>query len=660
MARSDFGAGMADFVVRPSDGLWGVAAGAVVTFWSSPDAGTQYTDLLDAVGTPVDKVTADEFGQLPTFKGPDGITGMWVEAGGESRAWIEARGGGGGGGGGPAAYTKLIRVVASATAPADVRSAAAYVCDGTADQVQIQQAIADAQNDGGGIVMLSVGRFNTTAPVTVAGTANEDNPLTVSLVGCGEHATVIRPAINTQAAIVLTNWAQCHLAHFGIEVQGSTTGIVSTAVTTTDTRSFWDSSFRNLRVYGFYEPTYTGWAMDLSMPFRSVFENIEIEGTRNGIRLLNDSTVQNAGDCVFSRMFIEIVGDGGVAIHVSSPSNNMNQNNFSMVEAGANGPNCTGILIDGASGGASQRFWGTNLEQFATLVNVANGESNHFDLNYVTCDNDLVTGNKAFVCGSNAYGNVFSAKWVNVPAGQTLKLIEDNNNTSNVPNRFQDIRVENNGGTVTFSKSTHTVLREITTFNDGGTIATGLLRYPVADPGVGLVLPSDQGLLAWTFDPCNTIDVSVLAPGTVYMAALRVRERTTLSNIHLYLSTAGAGLTAGQCFAGIYNTAGTRIAVTADQATAWASSGAKTMALTAPVEVYPGTYYVAVVCNGTTGITVSRGSGNAGQVNMGLTAANARYTSGGTGWTAQTSLPASGTLANRTASSIIAFWAALS
>ncbi|MFE6903778.1 hypothetical protein ACFVFJ_44355 [Streptomyces sp. NPDC057717] len=659
MARSMFGAGVADFVVTPSDGLWAVGAGATVTFWDSADAGTQYTDLLDASSTPITSVTADEFGALPRFSGPDGVTGMWADGGGTSRAWMDAHGGAtGGGGGGGAVFTKLIRVVASATAPADVRAAATYLCDGTADQVQIQQAIDDAQSEGGGIVQLSVGRFNLTAPLQINGTANEDNPLSVTIQGMGEWATILKPSTNVNG-IAISNWAQCHLERFGIEIFGSGNGIVSTAVTTTDTRSFWDSSFRNLRINGSYTSTNTGWGMDLSMPFRSVFENIEVEGTRNGIRLLNDSTVQNAGDCTFTRMFIEIVGDGGTAIHVSSPSNNMNQNNFDMVEAGANGPNCTGILIDGASGGASQRFWGTNLEQFKTLVNVVNGESNVFDLNYVTCDNDNVTGNKAFICGSNAYGNTFSSKWVNVPSGQTLTIIEDNNTTANVPNVFERIRIENNGGTINYTKQNSTVLREITAFNITG-IQTGLLRYPVADPGVGIVQPSDHGLISWTFDPANTIDVSTLASGTVYMAAVRVRERTTLSNISIYLSSAGVTLTAGQNFAGIYNSSGTRLAVTADQASAWASSGAKTMALAAPVAVYPGTYYIALVCNATTPIVVSRGSGNAGQVNIGLTAGTARYTSGGTGWVTQTSLPASGTLANRGIASIISFWAAVS
>ena len=86
MARHEFGAGIADYVVAPADGLWGVAAGAVVTFWDASDVGNQYTDLQDASGMPMTSVKADEFGALPRFLGPDGVTGMWADAGGTSRA----------------------------------------------------------------------------------------------------------------------------------------------------------------------------------------------------------------------------------------------------------------------------------------------------------------------------------------------------------------------------------------------------------------------------------------------------------------------------------------------------------------------------------------------------------------------------------------------
>jgi hypothetical protein len=65
-------------------------------------------------------------------------------------------------------------VVASSEAVAAVRATADYVCDGTADQVQINAAIAT----GAGTVMLSGGRFWLSAPIT----ANRSG---MSLLGSG-------------------------------------------------------------------------------------------------------------------------------------------------------------------------------------------------------------------------------------------------------------------------------------------------------------------------------------------------------------------------------------------------------------------------------------------------------------------------------------------
>ncbi|MFE7236080.1 hypothetical protein ACFVAF_36810 [Streptomyces sp. NPDC057596] len=90
MARSEYGAGVADYVVTPSDGQWGVGVGAVVTFWDRQVDGNRYTDLLNAGGGPITSVTADEHGSLPRFFGPDGVTGMWADAGGGARAWMDA------------------------------------------------------------------------------------------------------------------------------------------------------------------------------------------------------------------------------------------------------------------------------------------------------------------------------------------------------------------------------------------------------------------------------------------------------------------------------------------------------------------------------------------------------------------------------------------
>jgi parallel beta-helix repeat protein len=73
-------------------------------------------------------------------------------------------------------------VVAASNAPAHVKQRADYVCDGTADDVEIQAAI-DALPATGGKVSLSEGTFTTAATITLKSF--------VTLEGCG-RSTIIR------------------------------------------------------------------------------------------------------------------------------------------------------------------------------------------------------------------------------------------------------------------------------------------------------------------------------------------------------------------------------------------------------------------------------------------------------------------------------------
>ena len=92
MARHLFGGDIAAYVVAPGDEVTGgdpevtgnqvlLVPSSTVTFWSAETAGTQYTDLLDALDTPITSVTSDADGAIPQLRGPDGITVMWAQAG---------------------------------------------------------------------------------------------------------------------------------------------------------------------------------------------------------------------------------------------------------------------------------------------------------------------------------------------------------------------------------------------------------------------------------------------------------------------------------------------------------------------------------------------------------------------------------------------------
>lgn len=174
MARHTFGAGIADYVVTPSDGLWAVGSGANITFYDAAEDGVQYTDLQDASGTPMTSVRADEYGGLPPFFGPDGVTGMWADAGGLSRAWIEAHDLPTSGGGTSPGSVDWLNI-------RDLGAAGDGVTD---DAPAIQAAIDAASAEGGGTLYVPAGRYILSAALTWASGVN--------MVGAGDRVSILQ------------------------------------------------------------------------------------------------------------------------------------------------------------------------------------------------------------------------------------------------------------------------------------------------------------------------------------------------------------------------------------------------------------------------------------------------------------------------------------
>lgn len=170
---------------------------------------------------------------------------------------------------------------------------------------------------------------------------------------------------------------------------------------------------------------------------------------------------------------------------------------------------------------------------------------------------------------------------------------------------------------------------------------------------------SQTGFKAIPYAPELAASSSALTAGTVTMVQVTLPNAATLSTLTVSVFAAGATLTAGQNFAALYSAAGTRVAVTADQSAAWATTGEKNMAFTSPYAAAAGLYYLALLANGTTPPTIFRTVSTplaADVVNHGMTPANARWTTGPTG---QTSMPASVVMGSRTLSGT-AFWMGVS
>ena len=196
--------------------------------------------------------------------------------------------------------------------------------------------------------------------------------------------------------------------------------------------------------------------------------------------------------------------------------------------------------------------------------------------------------------------------------------------------RLRSDGVTLSGGLIEFGDTVYGGQQWVNTANGTANLAGAELR------------PSDHNLAGWTFNP-KMVQAGTILPTAGVSHIVRIRAMgTTITNILLHLTAGGATLTPGQCFAQLLTDAGTVLSSTADQATAWASGGLKTMPLTVPQAVTRGGWYkVRLWFNGTTGPTLSRAvNSSSAIVNVGLATPNFLYATADTGLTTLASAPA--------------------
>lgn len=376
--------------------------------------------------------------------------------------------------GGGSSFTLFnTKRVASSTATTAEKASADYVCDGTADNVEINQALQDVKT-AGGIVELSSGTFNLAATLYLEGDNGVDSAKNIALIGKGSRSTFLVPASGTHA-ITLRYMPKPIIMDLGITITGTSDGIRAIANTTgsNDRRGFWQGFFKSLDIRGVSGGS-SGWALNLENPFRSSFINIQVGDTTNGIWCKSvyqsDQGNQfNPGNCNFMNCQM---GASGIAYKMQSADLGgfLNIMTFSECDAFGSGTGTIGWHFIGSTSSyftvRDMIVHRSNVEQYTTAVKLEHAANIEVNLNYVDCN---ATSGVVFDVSSDSPNNQLSAQYIYVDGtSKTTKALNDANTNALSPTMLwrSFARVES-GNTLSLTKTSATVLEKLYRDSDG-------------------------------------------------------------------------------------------------------------------------------------------------------------------------------------------------
>lgn len=357
-----------------------------------------------------------------------------------------------------------------------------YVTDGTADEVQINQALSRASSTGG-VVQLFAQNYNLASPILLSGLATEgDGNPEIKLVGMGREATKLVAGTNVNA-IEIRNRAKYDISKVTININGTGTGIKGIAGTE---RGNWQSNINDVYIVGdFSTMASTSWGIDLQSPFRMRITNVEMNGVANGANLSSHTDSFNPGNLTVDRMFIDLWDNAAnanatafklaVATTSSTGVNNLVSINRLDIAGGTNLTNSIGVHILGSisSYGDSRHhsFNSMNIEDVKTAYKFERARDNTLtNLNYTR----VLGGGTIISLDSSSHNNFFENLYaVAQGSGQTFNLITDSNSSSNLPNRLARVDGFQPGSvTINATLAANTILEHIDLSGGSPTISS--------------------------------------------------------------------------------------------------------------------------------------------------------------------------------------------
>lgn len=145
----------------------------------------------------------------------------------------------------------------------------------------------------------------------------------------------------------------------------------------------------------------------------------------------------------------------------------------------------------------------------------------------------------------------------------------------------------------------------------------------------------DAGYKAWTYDPVAASTGSAAAAGTLLLTRIPIRKSIVVTGIAYAVQAAGVSLTAGQNFVGLWKASDqSLIGISADQTANFGGTGSRTADLVGGPYTLTGDVYAGMWSNGTTPVSLFRGSNNGNNLNNGqLASPNLRMATSSVGLT---------------------------
>ena len=353
----------------------------------------------------------------------------------------------------PTGSASGARTIVVAASDAADGAGADYTCDGTADEVQINLALA-AVKAAGGKVVLTDGNFTLAAPIALIGKDADgiDNP-EIMLHGTGIDSTIITSASGNNA-INLTQQPKYDIAYLTLAISGAANAIDQQADTE---RGNWQSHIHDIFIKTDFSTHHTdSWGIYMESPFRMRFNNIEMNGVANGMWLTSHTESFNPGNLSVDRLFIDLWNDAGVADAIgvklsttdSESTGHFNLATFNRVDiaGGAALTSSVGIHLVGATADPGGSYYGEvrqndfnsmNIEDVKTAFKLEAASDNSFEnINYTR----VLADGKVFDLDDESVNNRFTNTYLDsATAGITVGLINDLGNDTAQPNKFSRI-----------------------------------------------------------------------------------------------------------------------------------------------------------------------------------------------------------------------------